>query len=193
MKLQNRAEMGYFEKVKSLSALMRVILMFVSAFVVAFGIVAARMIDNFAVKTALSFLCIIVGYAGWVLLLSFFLKRIYKGVEIFVLIIIPLAMLVNVWGEDSFVDHKYISDMKLLSSITAPCGDYSAEAYEVSANEDGSFHGKVYLAYLPTGKKSMYKNTRKALYENEHVEKLELQWEDDSTLLVNGERIDVYP
>lgn len=194
MDIQSQREMGFWGRVNSLSVFKRILLMVVTVPVTAIILCFARIAESFVLKIVLSLLCITGGYAFWILLFSFTPKRAFRIAVVFMLVIIPVAVLVNVFGDFSFLNHSYYpSNMELLSSETAPCGDYSAEAYQVSVNEDGTFRGKVYLAYSPTGKKHMYQNTKKALYENDKLEKLDLQWQDDKTLLVNGAEVEVYP
>lgn len=194
MEIQSRRKTDCFKKIQSLSLLKRILIMFGVVPVVALSICFARIAESFALKIVLSLLCIAGGYIFWILLLSFTPKRVFRIAVVFMLVIIPVAVLVNVFGDFSFLNHSYYpSNMELLTSVTAPCGDYSAEAYQVSINEDGTFHGKVYLAYSPTGKKHMYQNTKKVLYENDKLEELDLQWQDDKTLLVNGAELEVYP
>lgn len=194
MMIQNLCKMDLWGRLKALSLFKKIFFMFVSIPAVVISIYFARIFEIYVLKVVLALLCIVAGYAFWLLLLSFASKRIFKIAGVFVLVIIPVAVLMNVFGNFSFMDHShYPSSMKQLSSVTAPCGDYLAEAYQGTENEDGSFQGKVYLAYSATGKKSMYQNQKKLLYEKDGLVDLNLHWLNDTTLLVNDVEIEVYP
>lgn len=180
-----------FEKLACFSAVQRLIVIFVALFAEAVCMQLVKASETFSCKIVLSIGCVLVGYVLWLILLSFVPKpTIRLVIASLMLVIIPVTAFWNAFG--SFPNMARLSDMQLLDSKDAPGGDYAAEAYRVSTNEDGSFHGKVYLAYLPTGKKHMYQNTKKLIYEDDTLDDLRIQWLDDQTLLINGERIDVY-
>lgn len=180
-----------FEKLASFSAVQRLIAVLIALFAGAVCVLFAKASEAASFKIVFIIICILIGYILWGILLSFVPKPTLRLVAAsLMLVIIPAAAFWNAFG--SFPNTTRLSDMHLLDSKEAPGGDYAAEAYLVSTNEDGSFQGKVYLAYLPIGKKYMYQNTKRLIYEDGALDDLSIQWLDNQTLLINGEEIDIY-
>lgn len=180
-----------FEKLACFSTIQKLIVMFIALFAEAVCMQLVKSSETFSCKIVLSIVCVLIGYVLWGILLSFVSKpTIRLVIASLMLVIIPVATFWNAFG--SFPNMTRLSDMQLLDSKDAPGGDYAAEAYRVSTNEDGSFHEKVFLVYLPTGKKHMYQNTKKLIYEDDTLDDLRIQWLDDQTLLINGEKYEVY-
>jgi len=180
-----------FEKLASFSAVRRLIAMFFALFAGAVCVQLVKASEAASFKIVFTIVCILIGYIFWGIFLSFVRKPTLRLMAAsLMLMIIPVAAFWNAFG--SFPNTARLSDMHLLDSKEAPGGDYSAEAYLVSTNEDGSFQGKVYLAYLSTGKKHMYQNTKRLIYEGDTFDDLLIEWLDNQTLLINGEKIDVY-
>lgn len=70
----------------------------------------------------------------------------------------------------------------LLESSSSPDGNYQLEAYRVERGATIDFSVKVYL---------LEKSRKKLIYNGYHESDARMEWENDTTVLINGKSLDL--
>lgn len=126
----------------------------------------------------------VIAYFFWCILLTFIAKVSFRNLLANLMIIILLVTLFcNLEGFARPI--RLTSDYELISTQVAPCGEYSAEAYKVETNSDGTFLGEVYIVY------EGYEHGKRRVFQEDNMQELDVAWENDDLLLVNGAKIDI--
>ncbi len=183
------------DRISSLSAWKKVFLLLGSLIVMVPCMIPLMLLEELdsypLIKVILAVLSVCFAYIYWCVLLSLIPKvKIRNMLANILLVLFPLVM-IAAYPNMGDMFQMLRTPEQLVDFQTAPCGDYSAEAYVIKRNSDGTFWGRVDISYANMEKYSHMRNSKTVVFQKKDLHDLKIEWLDDRILLVNGEEVDL--
>ncbi len=124
----------------------------------------------------------------WHIVISFLPAHLKYKIANIVLVCFVLAEVIVLVNSIRNPTDMY-GNRTLLCTEISPDGSNVAEGYKTEENDDGTFAGSVYVKNTSPNKK--HQIVSHEVFEANNIQNLDVYWEGDNILIVNGESIDL--